>query len=304
MTTPRPNRVDLHCHTSRSDGVLPPLALYEQLRAAGMRLVAISDHDTLDGYRELRAAGLGETVSGAGPQLVAAVEINSIADEFPDLWEAELHILGFGVDPDDPAFETLLAAQRQARRVRILEMIERLRSLGMPIDEQLPVTLPADVSSAGRPHLARALVMAGHAASVDEAMNGVLARGAPGFVPRRGIGPRVAIEAIRAAGGIASLAHFPGAPERLDVIDRLQDWGLAALEVHYAAFDPETVERMAAFAEVRGLLATGGSDYHGDTMSYAQAQAFTYVPDAVGDRLLEALATARPARVGTPTEAG
>src|SRR5919106_3830758 len=136
MTTPRPNRVDLHCHTSRSDGVLPPLALHEQLRAAGMRLVAISDHDTLDGYRELRAAGLGERPSPAGPQLLPAVEINSIADEFPDLWEAELHILGFGVDPDDAAFEALLAAQREARRVRILEMVERLRGLGMPIDEQ------------------------------------------------------------------------------------------------------------------------------------------------------------------------
>jgi predicted metal-dependent phosphoesterase TrpH len=304
MTTPRPNRVDLHCHTSRSDGVLPPLALYEQLRAAGMRLVAISDHDTLDGYRELRAAGLGERTSAAGPQLLPAVEINSIADEFPDLWEAELHILGFGVDPDDAAFEALLVAQRQARRVRILEMIERLRSLGMAVDEQLPLTLPPDVASAGRPHLARALVLAGHSASVDEAMSGTLARGAPAYVPRQGIGPRASIEAIRAVGGIASLAHFPAAPERLDVIDRLQDWGLGGLEVHYAAFDPDTIERMAAFAELRGLLPTGGSDYHGDTMSYAQAQAFTYVPDAVGDRLLEALAAVRPARPGSPTEAG
>jgi hypothetical protein len=293
MTTPRPNRVDLHCHTSRSDGVLPPLALHEQLRAAGMRLVAISDHDTLDGYRELRAAGLGERASAAGPQLLPAVEINSIAAEIPDLWEAELHILGFGVDPDDAPFEALLAAQREARRTRILEMVERLRSLGMPVDEQLPLTLPPDVSSAGRPHLARALVRAGYAASVDEAMNGVLARGAPGYVPRRGIGPRVAIEAIRAAQGLAALAHFPAAPERSDVIDRLRDWGLGALEVHYAAFDPETVERMAAFAELRGLLPTGGSDYHGDTMSYAQAQAVTYVPDAVGQRLLDALGAAR-----------
>lgn len=289
MTTPRRNRVDLHCHTSRSDGLHAPRPLYEQMRAYGMRLVAISDHDTLAGYRELRGAGLGERPSPAGPQLVPAVEINSVAEGFLDLWEGELHILGYGVDPDDAAFEAILERQREGRRTRLAELVEQLRRLGMPIDEVLPEALPTDVASAGRPHLARALVRAGFAGSVDEAMAGVLARGAPGYVPRRGLGPAEAIEAIRAARGLASLAHFPAAPDRPDVVDRLCDWGLEGLEVYYARFLPPTVERLALFAAERGLLPTGGSDYHGDTMSYAEAQATTFVPDAVGEGLLAAM---------------
>jgi 3',5'-nucleoside bisphosphate phosphatase len=289
MTTLRPNRVDLHCHTSRSDGVHAPLELYEQMRAYGMRLVAISDHDTLAGYRALRSAGLGARPSPAGPQLVPAVEINSVADAFPDLWEGELHILGYGVDPDDPGFEATLERLREGRRARLGELLDRLRRLDMPIDDVLPETLPDDVASAGRPHVARALVRAGYAGSVDEAMTGMLARGSPAYVPRRGLGPRESIDAIRAAGGLAALAHFPAAPDRPDVMSLLGEWGLGGLEVYYARFLPETVRRMAALAEELGLRPTGGSDYHGDTMTYAEAQAMTFVPDEVGEGLLLAL---------------
>jgi len=98
-----------------------------------------------------------------------------------------------------------------------------------------------------------------------------------------------AIEAIRAAGGIASLAHAPWAPDAPAVIDQLKRWGLRALEVYYHRFDEDTVQRMIAFAAAQGLLPTGGSDYHGDDLDYATAQASTYVPDAVGDGLLAAL---------------
>jgi predicted metal-dependent phosphoesterase TrpH len=108
-------------------------------------------------------------------------------------------------------------------------------------------------------------------------------------VPRQGLGPRDAIDCIRRAGGIAVLAHSPAAAERADVIDRLVDWGLGGLEVYYRSFQPETVAELAAFAAGRSLLATGGSDYHGDLVTYAESQATLRVPDTVGHALLAAL---------------
>lgn len=285
MTTPRRNRVDLHTHTSRSDGVLAPAALVAAMRAWGTRLAAITDHDTLDGYRELRAAGEGS----ASPRLICGVEINSIAHDVPDLWEGELHILGYGMDPADARFEEALSRQRRLRGQRAHLIAERLRELGMPVDDELAAILATGVSAPGRPHVARALVAAGHAESVDDAMRRILARGAPGYVPRQGLGPREAIDAIHAAGGLASLAHFREAPERPDVVERLRGWGLDGIEAYHSSFDEETRIAVAAFAARHGLLATGGSDFHGDTWTYEESQHSTHVPDAAGSALLAAL---------------
>lgn len=255
------------------------------MRAYGMRLVALSDHDTLAGYRELHEAGLGAEASVAGPKLIPAVEINTLAGGVLGRHGMgrdgeELHILGYGVDVDDPAFEVTLARQRTGRQDRIRLMVERLRGLGLPVDDHLePVSADRELAE-GRPH-------------VDEAFERYLDVAHPAYVPRIGIGPRDAIEAIRGAGGSPVLAHSPAAPDRPDVITELQRWGLAGLEVHYHHFSAETVARMAAFARERALLITGGSDYHGDSMSYADAQSVTYVPDRTGERLLEAIATAR-----------
>jgi 3',5'-nucleoside bisphosphate phosphatase len=301
VTTPRRNRVDLHTHTQRSDGVLPPLQLYEQMRAAGMWLVAITDHDSLEGYRAIAAAGLGGEAGPAGPQVVPGVEINTIGGDLTTRDQLgregeELHILGYGINVDDPAFRAIRHHQREARRARIARTLERLRELGMPVDQFLDADLSAD--ALGRPHVARALISAGHAASVDDAFEHYLDWGRPAFVPRAGIGPQEAIQAITAAGGLAVLAHAPAAPDRPELMDVLQGWGLAGLEVYYRTFLPGTVARMRAFASRRGLLATGGSDYHGDTMSYAAAQATTFVPDVVGQALLAAIGASAPARQG------
>lgn len=301
MTTPRRNRVDLHTHSQRSDGIKAPLELYAEMRRCGMALVALSDHDTLAGYRDLRQAGSGAEASPAGPHLIAALEINTLA------WDVfarhglgrdgeELHILGYGVDADDPVLEERLHRQRTARHGRLLATIDCLRAHGAPIDHEVPELLaspgPAGHDSLGRPHVARALIRAGHASSVDDAFARWLDHGRSCYVPREGMGPRDAIEAIREAGGLPVLAHSPEAPEHTPVINELQDWGLLGLEVHYRTFPPHTVARLEAFATERGLLATGGSDYHGDEMTYAQAQSGTWVPDSVGQRLLEALSTA------------
>jgi hypothetical protein len=314
VTTPRRNQIDLHTHSTRSDGVLTPLELYAAMRDYGMRLVALSDHDTLAGYRELRATGLGKAASVEGPQVIAALEINAVVgSELGADFAAEIHILGYGVDPEDVAFEQLLARQRALRRTRFELALERLRAAGMPVDDVIdrvigttppPVADAADEGSLGRPHLAQALVLKGYAASVDDAFIRLVGRGGPGFVPKQGMGPRQAIESIRSAGGLAVLAHFADAPERSDLIDRLVAWGLEGLEVFYGGvghgFEPQRVSSLVAFARERGLLATGGSDYHGHPMddgrpvTYAAAQALTNVPDEAGEALLERLTSSRP----------
>lgn len=298
MTTPRRNKVDLHTHTDRSDGVLPPAKLYADMRTFGLRVAAMTDHDTLAGYRQLRDAGLGAAPSAAGPQLIPAVEINSVADEElirrgVELEEGELHVLGYGVDADDPQFEQCLATQREGRRTRLLLIIEALRGLGKPIDDEIAPALASE-EALGRPHIARAMVRAGYVASVDEAFDHWIDRHGPAYVPRQGLRSREAIDAITSATGLAVLAHYPAAPEQPDLIDLLVGWGLRGLEVHYRRFLPETIRQAAYFAAERGLLATGGSDYHGDGMSYAEAQATTWVPDGDADSLLAALA-AQPA---------
>ena len=295
MTTLRRNRLDLHTHTRRSDGVLEPLALYAQMRAYGLRLASITDHDSLEGYGEVVAAGLGATAGEAGPQLLAGVEINTVGDEVyagVGLGRdgAEIHVLGYGMRPGDVRLAATLDRQRQGRRVRLELTLERLRGLGMPVDEQLLALAPEASDALGRPHVARALVAAGYADSVDDAFDRWLDHGRPAHIRRQGLGPREAIEAIAAAGGVPVLAHSPMAVEHADVIRVLQGWGLRGLEVYYRTFAPATVARLKVFAKERSLLATGGSDYHGDTMSYARQQASTYVPAVAGERLLEALA--------------
>jgi predicted metal-dependent phosphoesterase TrpH len=299
--TPEPgwprNRVDLHCHTDRSDGVLPPLELYTQMADLGMEVAAISDHDTLAGYRLLRDALAAGSPPAGAPTLISAIEINSIADkELLDLGveleEGELHLLGYGIDVDDPAFEAKLEGQRNARKARLQMIIEALRDLGKPIDEQIAPALASE-EAVGRPHIARAMVAAGYVANVQEAFDEWIDRNGPAYVPRQGMGSREAIDAILASGGIPVLAHYPAAPEQPQLIKLVMEWGVRGLEVYYRRFTQETVAGMAELAESLGLLPTGGSDFHGDRMSYADEQATTYVPRAAADRLIEALAIGR-----------
>jgi predicted metal-dependent phosphoesterase TrpH len=201
----------------------------------------------------------------------------------------ELHILGLGVDPEDARFEALLAAQRSGRERRLQLTLARLRAMDLDVEAQLP-RVEGGIDALGRPHVARALVTAGHADSVQDAFERYLVPGRPAYVRRQGMGPRTAIEAITAAGGIASLAHSSWAPAEPAVMEELMRWGLRALEVYYHDWEPELVASMGAFADSVGLLRTGGSDYHGDTGTYAEAQASVHVPAWVGERLLSELA--------------
>ena len=280
--------VDLHTHTLRSDGVLEPVELVRAVAAAGIRTLAITDHDSLAAWRDLI---LGRAMP-ARVELIPGVEINALARGI-HLAEGELHILGFGMDPDDEAFEAALARQRGARRIRFERTVERLREIGMPIDEHLVhLDLTRD-DALGRPTIGRALIAAGHATSVEDAFRRIIGWGGPAYVQREGMGPREAIQGIRAAGGVPVLAHFSEAPDQVPLLRELVEMGLAGLEVHYISFAPETVEAVGAVAGELGLIATGGSDYHGDTSTYAEAHALLHVPDEIAT-VLEARIAARP----------
>jgi predicted metal-dependent phosphoesterase TrpH len=278
--------VDLHTHTLRSDGVLQPVELVDAAAAAGIRTLAITDHDTLAAYRELAADGtIPESID-----LIAGVEINALSRGIP-LAEGELHILGFGMDPDDEPFEARLATQRAARRLRFERTVARLREIGLGIDAQIDhIDLTRD-DALGRPTIGRALIAAGHATSVEDAFRRLIGWGGPAYVQREGMGPREAIEAIRDAGGLPVLAHFSEAPDQVPLLRELARMGLAGLEVYYISFAPETVGAVGAVAAELGLLATGGSDYHGDTTTYAEAHAALHVPGAVAETLKAAIAS-------------
>jgi hypothetical protein len=290
LVPPTRTRADFHAHTVRSDGLLAPADLVADAAAAGVRTLAIADHDTLAGYREAVAAGAPPLP--AGIEVIPAVEINATARDIPDLPDGELHLVGLGVDPGSDALEALLVAQREARRRRFEAMIERLRQIDLPVDQaldELQAFDRTDDESFGRPTIARALVRAGHASTVSDAFARIVGHGGPGYVPRFGMGPREAIAAIGGAGGIPVLAHFYAAQSLPGVVAELVELGLRGIETHHRSFGRDLVGRMRVVAARYRLLASGGTDFHGDECTYAEAIAETWVPDDVAERLRAAL---------------
>jgi predicted metal-dependent phosphoesterase TrpH len=293
VVPPGPSTIDLHTHTARSDGLLEPAALVAAAAAAGVRLLAVTDHDTLAGVREVIAG----SALPAGLELLPGIELNAVVTDRPELRESEVHVLGLGVDPDDDALEATLALQRSRRRARFELMVARLAEIGRPIEDALE-TLPStgDDDALGRPRVARAMIAKGYVATIEEAFSIYLSRGRPGYVPREGLGPVEAIRVIRAAGGLAVLAHFGEAPERVEIVRELRDAGLGGLEVYYRTFDALTVEAVGRVALDLALVATGGSDYHGDLEPYAVTHAALWVPPTVEAPLRAALAGTAPVR--------
>lgn len=288
LVPPSPSRADFHAHTNRSDGLLEPSALVAAAAAAGVRTLAVTDHDTLAGYRSLVATGA--PALPAGLDLVPGIEINASVPDLVDLPDGELHLVGLGVDPSAESFEVVLDLQRGARRRRFERMLVKLREAGLPVDAQLEGRDRSAEESLGRPTIARALVAAGFAADVPDAFDRIVGHGRPGYVRREAMGPGEALAAIRGAGGLPVLAHFAAAPERPDLVRDLIVAGLGGIEVHHRSFDAATVERMHALAVAHRLVPSGGTDFHGDDGTYAEAIAETWVPDDVAEGMRIALA--------------
>ncbi len=243
--------VDLHAHSLRSDGALGPAELVRLAASRGVRIQALSDHDTLAGVAEAIAEG-----ERLGVRVIPATELNT-----ESTW-GDVHVLGYFLDPNDDTLEERLRWLRENRGRRIELMVENLKTLGYPVSLERVKEI-AQGGSLGRPHLAQALFEAGHVASYDAAFDTLISTTSPAYVARVGLTPVEAVELIRARGGVPSLAH-PGTVVGLDeLIPQLAAAGLAGIECYYGSHAPDATMRYLALAERYGLVPTGGSDFHG-----------------------------------------
>lgn len=243
--------IDLHLHTTASDGRSTPEALIAEVSRAGCHTIAVTDHDTTDGLTAARRAA-----EAAGLTFFDGIEMTAV-DEGRDV-----HILGYFFDPGHAGLATFLAAQRARRRERLVAMADQLARAGAPVEVETVLALAPPGKSLGRPALAQALVAAGFVRDVAEAFDRYLAEGRPGYASRDGASPALIVEQIRAAGGVASMAH-PGKLKKDEIIGPMVEAGLAAIEVFHPDHAPEDRARYQQIAARFGLLITGGSDYHG-----------------------------------------
>ena len=246
--------IDLHLHTTASDGRCTPRELVDRAIAAGVTVMAVTDHDTTAAVEETRAYARERGVLS-----IAGIEVTAVEAE------RDIHVLGYFLDPDDPELNEFLAVQRAARIARIERIGTRLAELGMSLDLQ-PLLAEARRQtgrSVGRPKVAQAMVAAGYAADTREAFDRWLGRGLPAFIPREGPSPEEVIRIVHRAGGLVSLAH-PGRTTIDARIPALREAGLDAIEIYHSDHDDVMIDKYRRVASDLGLLATGGSDFHGD----------------------------------------
>jgi predicted metal-dependent phosphoesterase TrpH len=269
--------IDLHLHTTASDGLLSPAALVRRAQAAGLTTISVTDHDTVAGLDEGR-----QTAATLGIELVNGIEITAVHRE------RDVHILGYFMDIGAPVLGPFLERQRQLRIDRVREIASRLTQLGAPIDVDAVLASAAERPgrAIGRPAIALALVTAGHVGTWQEAFDRFLTHGAPAFVPRVGPAPTDVVRLIHDAHGLASMAH-PGVTRQPEVVDALIAGELDAIEVFHPDHPPEQRREWRELARRHALLVTGGSDFHGDGRDRVLAGATLPAEDFA--RLVEAV---------------
>jgi hypothetical protein len=290
--------IELHAHTTASDGALAPSELVNLALERGLSTLAITDHDSTDGIAPALAAA-----KGTGLTIVPGVELNT------DVPRGEVHVLGYFVDPANSVFQAQLVELRHGRFERGRRMVEKLNALGVAISWQRVQEIAGE-GAIGRPHVARALVEAGAIQTTQEAFELYLGQGKPAYVERVRFGPEDAIRAILSAGGAPVLAHpvlsaavLNGGPEAVPPaiealqprLDALQAAGLRGLEVYYPNYSPELIAALETVAADRGLIRTGGSDYHGAIRLKAELGSIP-IPIQVESTVVAALRAAAQSR--------
>lgn len=269
-------RVDLHTHTTASDGTLSPRALVALAAEKGLEAVAITDHDTTEGVPEALAAGAELDIL-----VIPGVEINT------DTETGHVDVLGYFIDVAHPELQRVLEKIRNARYYRAREMVAKLQHLGCPIRFERVLEL-AGGGAVGRPHVAQALLEAGYVSSISEAFERYIGRNGPAYADRYRMTPADACRLIRAAGGVPSLAH-PVPPEDPlsdpkdlpTLLPELVEAGLAGLECFYPGYPPEATQRLLELAARFDLIPTGGSDFHGATKPEIELGMVDVPPESV-----------------------
>jgi len=270
--------VDLHSHTTASDGTLTPRELVRLAARHGVRVLALTDHDSTGGVRE----AMDEARGLPSLEVVPGLEINC------DVPGAEIHVLGYCLDWEAGWFQEFLGAQREERRQRVYRIAARLAELGMPIDPDDVFVLVKE-GSAGRPHVAQAMVDRGYVKSVREAFDRYLSLNGPANVPRKRLTPVEAVRIIRRARGVPVLAH-PGLANRDELIPELVEAGLAGIEAFYTEHSAGQITAYRELAAKLGLVATGGSDFHGPRVGGVRHPGVQPVPDSAWAELRRRLA--------------
>ncbi len=266
-------RLDLHVHSTASDGVLTASQLVTLAIERNLVALSITDHDSVDAIPEALAVA-----RGAELLIVPGVELSTLHKG------RDVHILGYFVDPNDVVLREALAELREARRDRARTIVDGLRQAGyeVSLDE---VLLLAEGGSVGRSHVARALVDRGHVLDIGDAFERLIGRGAPFYVAKPVADPTQVVQMIVGSGGVPVLAH-PGITDIDDAIPDLVKAGLQGLEAYHAEHTPEMRQRYAALASELDLIVTGGSDFHGAHAPGAELGSVN-VPEHVLPALLE-----------------
>jgi predicted metal-dependent phosphoesterase TrpH len=280
--------IDLHTHTTASDGRCTPAELVARASAARVDVLSVTDHDTVAASGAAAAA-----CRDAGIEFVPGIEITAASRE------TDVHVLGYFVDVASTALHRFLVEQRRQRIDRIREIVTRLGRSGIHLDADAIVQPAIDdpSRSAGRPWIARALVAGGHVATSNEAFDRWLSRGRPAFVPRLAATPEDVIVRIHDAGGLASLAH-PGLLRRDDWIPLFVNAGLDALEAYHTEHDAVATARYTDLADRYGVLVSGGSDYHADPSHGAAGPGSVSLPRDAYDRLVRRVGSKADAKGG------
>ena len=249
-------KADLHMHSTASDGVYAPDALMELAASLDCTHAALTDHDSMAGIPSAR-----EAAKRLGMQLIAGVELSCGAQK-------EIHVLGYGCDPEDAALRAFCKRRVAQREARAEAMVERLCALGKPIEMRRVRELAR--GAIARPHIARALLEAGHVTSVSDAFDRYLRPGKPAYVPKEDVKVAEAVRLIAQAGGVAVLAHpmelKMGETQLESLIGEWKAQGLAGVEAYHPSAQGNHAAFLDRMARREGLLVTGGSDFHGEAV--------------------------------------
>ena len=252
------DKIDLHTHSTASDGTLTPSRLAEYAYRKGLRAVALTDHDTIDGIKEFC-----QKCRELGIEPVPGVEMSV-------RYECEMHILGLFIDIENEELNKNLGILQHSRKTRNLQVLEKLEENGIHITQEMLLSQKnhATLDDVGRPHIARAMLQMGYVEDMEEAFDNYLGHGESCYIRRVSFSPKEAIEMIKNAGGKAILAHpifITEDEDRLfNIVSELKEYGLDGIECYYSVYPEEFTELCLRICKSLKLLPSGGSDFHGE----------------------------------------